>query len=503
MLPRILRRLLWVPVTLVTVSFLTFLVLSFIPDPVARAAAERGVAEEEAVRRARFLDLPLFWNLAPRDARARALAAWEHAGDESALGDAARAELVRIGGAALPHILPALDALPPAERARAAQALAPIAERMRLPGLDAATDPVRAPSFWLRFWDDRGIEFRRSSVESAVERIARYRSEDRAAELAELDTYALEAIFAALPTPTDRATTEEARALVGLAARATGRDDRIAEGASPEQAAAVVTRWRRFWEIHRLDFVTLDGPGRVTSTILETQYGKWAYRAVTQRMGRTPSGASVATEIRRRAPETTFIVVGALVVGYALATALGAIAASSRGRKLDIGVTLAALVLFGIPTAVLAVAARGLGVGGLIAPTLVVAAGLVATPARLLRSALVGVLGRDHVRAAYAKGAGRARVIVFHGLRVAFIPVLTMATVEPPVALGGALVVEHVFGIEGIGAATIDALARRDVDWLMAVALVAASTATLAVLAADLILAVLDPRTRRFFGGSS
>lgn len=503
MLPRILRRLLWVPVTLVTVSVITFFVLSLIPDPGALAAAARGPDAEEATRRARFLDLPLFWNLSPRDAQARALAAWEHAGDASPAGDAARAELVRLGGAALPHVLPALDALPPAERARAAQGLLPIAERMRLPGIDAASDPVRAPSFWLRFWDDRGVEFRRASVESAVERISRYRSEERAAELAELDTFALDAIFAALPTPVDRATTEEARAFVGIAARATGRDDRIPEGATPEEAAAIVTRWRRFWEIYRLDFVTLDGPGRVTATVLETQYGKWAWRAVTQRLGRMPDGTSVATELRRRAPATTFIVVGALVVAYALATALGALAAASRGRKLDIGITLGALALFGVPTAVLAVAARGAGAGGLVAPTLVVAAGLVATPTRLLRSSLVNLLGRDHVRAAVARGAGPARVVVRHGLRLAFVPVLTMATVEPPVALGGALVVEHVFGIAGIGAATIEALAAREVDWLMAVALVSATAATAAVLAADLVLAALDPRTRRFFGGST
>lgn len=503
MLPRILRRLLWVPVTLVTVSLLTFLILALIPDPVTAAAAQRGAAAAEAARRGRFLDLPLFWNLSPRDAAARSLAAWEHAGDESPLGDAARAELVRIGGAALPHVLPALDALAPAERARAARGLAPIAERMGLPGLDAANDPARAPAYWLRFWDDRGIEFRRASVESGVERISRYRSASRAAELVELDTYALDAIFNALPTPHDRASTEEARALIALAARSTGRDDRIAEGASPEQAATVVLRWRDFWEVYRLDYVTLDGPGRVTATVLETQYGKWAWRAITQRLGRMPSGASVASELRRRAPETTFIVVGALLLGYALATALGTVAASSRGRRLDIGVTLVALALFAVPTAVLAVAARRAGATGLLMPTLVVAAGLVAMPTRLLRGSLVGLLNRDYVRAAIARGAGPARVLAVHGLRLAFIPVLTMATVEPPVALGGALVVEHVFGIEGIGAATIDALVRRDVDWLMAVALVAATTATMAVLAADLVLAVLDPRTRRFFGGSS
>src|SRR5690606_33444249 len=161
---------------------------------------------------------------------------------------------------------------------------------------------------WLRFWDERGIEFRRASVESAVERISRYRSESRAAELAELDTFALEAIFTALPTPVDRATTEEARALVGLAAHAPGRPERIPPGATVEEAAAIVTSLRRHWETVHLDCVTLDGPGRVTATLVETQYGRWAHRAITQQLGRAPGGGSVAKGLLERAPVTTFLV---------------------------------------------------------------------------------------------------------------------------------------------------------------------------------------------------
>jgi len=500
MLPRLLRRLLWVPVTLLTVSLLTFLVLSTIPDPIlARAASD---AERTEVMRERDLDVPLFWNLAPRDARVRALEAWKEAGKEGPAGDAARAEIVRIGGAALPHVLPALDALAPAERARAACGLAPLVERMGLPEVEVARDPEHAARYWLRFWDDRGIEFRSAAVASAVERISRYRSDSRAEELAELDTYALEAVMEAMPTPSERTTIDEARALVGLAARATRRDDRIAEDASASEATAVVVRWRRWWEAHRLDYVTLDGPGRATAAVLETQYGRWALRAVTQKLGRA-GDATVARELRRRAPLTATIVFGAVVIAYAAAMALGMIAAASRGRRLDIAIAMGVLALVALPTAVLAVGARAAGAEGIVVPTLVVAAGLLAMPTRLMRSSLISTLNRSYVRAAVARGASRSRIIALHGLKNGFLPILTQVTLEPPAALGGAFVVEHVFGLRGVGAGTIEALANRDVDWLMAIALVAAATATFGVLAADLILAAADPRVRRFFSGAS
>lgn len=501
MLPRLLRRLLWVPVTLVTVSLLTFLVLSLLPDPFLAQATND--AEREAIRRERDLDVPLFWNLAPRDARVQSLEAWRHAGDEGRTGDLARAELVRIGGAALPHVLPTLDALAPAERARAAQGLAPLAERMGLPDLDVARDPELAARYWLRFWDDRGIEFRRAAVSSAVERMARYRSSSRAEELGELDTFALGAVMDAMPTPTDRATVDEARALVGLAARATRRDDRIPEDATTEVASTVVLRWRRWWEANRLDYTTLDGPGRATAVILETQYGRWALRAITQKLGRAREGATVARELRRRAPLTAAIVFCAVAIAYAAAVALGMAAAASRGRPLDFAVAVSALALVAIPPAVLAVGAHALGAGGIVVPTLIVAAGLVAMPTRLMRSSLLATLNRPYMRAAVARGASRGRIIGLHGLHNGLAPILTQLTLEPPAALGGAFVVEHVFGLRGVGAGTIEALAGRDVDWLMAVAIIASATATIGVLGADLILAVLDPRIRRFVGGAT
>src|SRR5689334_19234623 len=142
MLRHALRRLLWTLPTLVGVSLLTFFVLSFVPDPTddPLLASSLSSAELARLRRERFLDLPRFINLDPRDVRLRALAAVQAV---AAGGDGAAAaadELRRLGGAALPHILP-LDALAPEPRTRVALALAPVAARMGLPRADEAAAP--------------------------------------------------------------------------------------------------------------------------------------------------------------------------------------------------------------------------------------------------------------------------------------------------------------------------------------------------------------------------
>ncbi len=98
---------------------------------------------------------------------------------------------------------------------------------------DDAADPAHAVAFWTRFWDDRGIEFRSASVRSAVRRLVRYGSTSRAAELLELDTFALQTVIAALQPPRDTETLEQARALVDVAAHIAEIDDLDRPGRRP------------------------------------------------------------------------------------------------------------------------------------------------------------------------------------------------------------------------------------------------------------------------------
>jgi peptide/nickel transport system permease protein len=507
MIGHVLRRLLWSLPALVGISLVTFLFLSYVPDPTDDPvfAASLAPGELDRLRRERHLDLPRFLNLTPRDVQGRAaavVAAIVSGGPDEA---GARAELARLGGAALPYVLPKLDALPPYRRLALALALEPVARRMGV-GRGEVDDPARAVAFWTRFWDDRGIEFRRAVVRSAVARLARYGAGSRATELYELDTFALDDVLSALEPPGDDAGVARARALVEVAAHVTGRDDRIGPGEGLDGARAAVDRWQAYWAVYRCDFVADAGLGRVADMVIETRYGKWAYEAVTHRFGYgagapsagPPAGADpgppVLDELVARVPVTLGIVLGAIGLAYAIAVPLGVVVAVYRRRRVDVLVTLAALSVYAVPTAAVAVLVRHFFGGGVLAAVVVLGVGLSAAPATQQGAALSAALSEDYVRAAAARGASRARALSVHALRNALLPIATLATLEGPMALGGAFVVERVFSLRGVGEATIRAVERRDIAWLMAISMVAALIAAGCVVLADLASVALDPR---------
>src|SRR6266851_1279355 len=120
MLRHALRRLLWIVPILIGVTLTSFALLSYVPDPAKDPAVIATLSPEQAVElgRTRFLDLPRFFNERPADVVARVDEALAHLRADDDRAEEGRAALVRLGGAALPHLLPRLDALDPAARAR-------------------------------------------------------------------------------------------------------------------------------------------------------------------------------------------------------------------------------------------------------------------------------------------------------------------------------------------------------------------------------------------------
>src|ERR1700722_11333176 len=164
MLRYALRRVLWAIPTLLATSLVLFFVTTLAPDPPPGPDDSAG----EEMRRARFADLPRFVNTHPADVESRvatAVNALAAGGAEEARGTR---ELGRLGGAALPYVLPRLEALAPEARGRVAVALAPVAARMGVGHGDDLLRPESAALFWSRFWDDRALDFTRTAVDRAV-----------------------------------------------------------------------------------------------------------------------------------------------------------------------------------------------------------------------------------------------------------------------------------------------------------------------------------------------
>ena len=127
-----------------------------------------------------------------------------------------------------------------------------------------------------------------------------------------------------------------------------------------------------------------------------------------------------------------------------------------------------------------------------------VALGYYAMPAimRLTRAGMLDVLGSDYIRTARAKGLSRSRVIFKHALRNAIIPVVALAAVELGFMLGGSVVIESVYSLQGLGQLAWDSIARNDYPVVQAVVLIIAVFYIGLTFLADVLNAALDPRMR-------
>jgi peptide/nickel transport system permease protein len=120
---------------------------------------------------------------------------------------------------------------------------------------------------------------------------------------------------------------------------------------------------------------------------------------------------------------------------------------------------------------------------------------------RMLRASLLEVLQQDYIKAARSRGAPRSVVYLKHALRGALLPTLTVAGLQAGYLLGGAIIVEQVFALPGMGWSLLQAVSQRDYPTIQALVLMFALLFALVNLVTDLLYAVVDPRVRRQIGG--
>jgi ABC-type dipeptide/oligopeptide/nickel transport system permease component len=518
MLRYALRRVLWSIPTLIATSLVIFFVTTLAPEPAPQP--ETGTASGPGdpgwveARRARFLQLPRLINTSPQDVRSRAREALSHiaAGDDRHAASAS--DLCRLGGAALPDVLPLLETLPPDARGRVAAALTPVAIRMGLRSVDEANDaekpadadgPESAVLFWTQFWENRELDFSRAAVDRAVRRLVEHGSELRERELVVLDTFALPAILRAMATSHDGAVLER---LTRLAQHMSGRGEVLRFDASASEARRAVADWQEWWFVHATDYVALEGTSRAIAFLTETRYGKWLERARSGELGvSVVDGEPIGSKIRAHASLTLLVCMLAMLAGWALAVPIGAIGAWRQGRTFDVASSAVLLVLYAAPTFAVAELLRRIAAAQAIDGARVALAvtsltvGSLATLSRWQRAAMLEVIRQDYVRTARAKGLSAVRVAVVHAMRNALLPMITLAGLHLPTLLAGALVVEEVFRLPGLGFETLRAIESHDTPWLMAVVLVAAVAVTLGLVASDVACGTLDPRVREVLAG--
>jgi len=501
------RRLLWSIPTLFGLSIVVFLLTTLLPEPrLPDAAQQLAITTGDfdtldrlvAERRARFLQLPRFMNPRPQDVRTLAASAVVRLESASLDSPIAAHQLARLGGAALPHVLPHLDGMSPGARGRVAVALAPVAERMGMGVPEELRVPEKAALFWTRFWEDRSLDFTEPAVRRAVRRLTHFGTDFREEDVVQADTFALEETIMALAATRDRVAIER---LTRVAARVASRGAVATLEMSDVERRRIVRDWQEWWYVYGTDFIVLSGPERVASTLAETRYGKWASRVASGRLGVSARDQEpIERKVRARAGVTLLVTAASMFLSFALAVPIGAFSAWRRGRAVDVLLAVALFALYSTPTFWTATLLAQLAPPGAAARLPLAIASLtlgsLAVLSRQQRSAMLEVVGQDYVRTARAKGVSATRVLLVHALRNAMVPTVTLASLQLPTLLGGAFVVEEVFGLQGVGFETLRAVEQHDAPWLMAIVLLCALLVTVALILSDIAHAALDPRVR-------
>ncbi|MBL8534946.1 MAG: ABC transporter permease [Betaproteobacteria bacterium] len=229
-------------------------------------------------------------------------------------------------------------------------------------------------------------------------------------------------------------------------------------------------------------------------------------------------GTPVAQQLLDRLPVTLELGALALVFALALALPIGIYSALRQDTPGDYAARSFAILLLAVPgfwlgTMVMVFPSIWWGwvpetrfvaftedplhhLSQMLVPAVILGASLSAILMRMTRTMMLEVLRQDYIRTAWAKGLGERRVVFRHALRNALIPVVTLVGLQAPLLFGGAVIVEQIFVIPGMGLLLLDSVTQRDYPVITGVFLVVGVVVTLVNLLVDLSYGWLDPKVR-------
>lgn len=224
----------------------------------------------------------------------------------------------------------------------------------------------------------------------------------------------------------------------------------------------------------------------------------------------THVGRSVNDVITQYFPITAQLGVQALLLGIPLGMLLGVVSAVRRGGLLDYSCQLVSVVTTAIPSFVLAAVmqlvfgvklkwfpvSQWLSFRHTILPTLVLAIGIISDHCRSMRTLMLEVGRQDYLKTAKAKGVSNVRIVFFHQIRNAILPMITNLGLEIAGILMGSYIIERVFSIPGLGAYFVTSITGLDYTMTLGLVVFQASVVVAANFIVDLLYGLIDPRVR-------
>jgi peptide/nickel transport system permease protein len=250
---------------------------------------------------------------------------------------------------------------------------------------------------------------------------------------------------------------------------------------------------------------------------LYVQYGKTMEQILTGKVISYTQQLNVLDEIRRGAPATLSLAIGAGIIWLGLGILFGLLSALSAGKFLDRALTVLSLVGVSTPVFLLgAIMLYFLGykfgifpLGGyvkltsspwgwfthLLMPWFALSLLFIGVYSRVLRSTVLDTINEDYVRAARAKGISERRVVVRHVLRNSLIPIISLFALDFAAVIGGgAILTESVFNLNGVGQYAAQSIGRLDIPPVLVITMLGAAAVVILSAVVDIVIAILDPR---------
>ncbi|WP_188066151.1 nickel ABC transporter permease [Brevibacillus brevis] len=220
------------------------------------------------------------------------------------------------------------------------------------------------------------------------------------------------------------------------------------------------------------------------------------------------TGRPVSTEIADRFPATAKMAVASLVVAIVIGIGLGVLAAKYKDTPIDGAIMtfstfgmsipgfwlgLLVILVFSVHLGWFPIAG-GTGLKDMVLPAFTLGTLTATALSRLTRAGMVEVLSNDYIRTARAKGMNERVVLLRHAFRNVMIPIVAVIGLELAGLLGGAVIIEQVFGWPGVGTLAIQAISSRDFPMIQGTTLFIGAVYVLVVILIDVLYAVLDPR---------
>jgi peptide/nickel transport system permease protein len=553
----IIKRLLLMVVTLFGIAAITFVLTRLTPgDPAAmRVQGAAGGASQavggyddlvELNRRNLGLDKPMLLNFyfEDRDVLAnRALddflrqgAFWQKDGER---------RLGRLSTIALPHALnrfkyltenpDSIDTDKQLPQEEQLKRLAGILNRLtaeNLPEEMQHQQPENLYTYWSAWYGNKKDRYGEERVEKLVND---YLSTDSEEQLSSLQTQVYQAGGYAIPYLIEGLDTSSLRKQqrINQALQAqTGFSFVVGENQFEGKAPEIMQRWRSWWRREKISYTKYGFFGNSWNIFANTQFGLWISQAIHLDFGDSYIKRKPVISLISDALPISLLLSGlSILIGYILAIPLGIFSAVKKNSPGDKLVTVILFLLYSLPSFWVAgillmtltgppfldfFPTRGLNSTGvslgaegitnfawfsdrvwhLVLPVTCLTYGSLAFISRQMRSAMLETINQDFIRTAKAKGLSSYTVIFKHALRNSLIPIITISAGLLPELIAGAVIIESIFTIPGMGTLTFEAIVNRDYPVINAVLFFSAFMTLLGILVADISYALVDPRIK-------